>query len=329
MIPLVGLGPTAAWATSGPPYCRPHGQQRQLFSPVDPARWQAILDELGRSGGSPVRRAGEAIGGGMQPCWPAQSRVRTRTLRRLIGSSVVVGPARYRTATSVRLGWPSADGAGSGRRGGRPGYKPGWGLDPPRLLPVEPTNLASALSRVPVWPGGPCGCWPTRRCCQVGTAPGGAIGPNFGGTLGRCRRRLRCATPIQEPVRPGSCSWWRMATYRLGRSCTARQLADAPAGGSCIKSVHSTHSPCRGPTAMTAAVAITQRSLAPSREAGLSARPHDRPNQELSWAAGRSVPRSARARAPAARCHSCRARSGWPSCSYNAAIRSCSPAACW
>jgi hypothetical protein len=31
--------------------------------------------------------------GGMQPCWPARPRVRTRTLRRLIGSSVVVGPA--------------------------------------------------------------------------------------------------------------------------------------------------------------------------------------------------------------------------------------------
>ena len=39
-------------------------------------------------------RAGEASWGGMQPCWPARPRVRTRTLRRLIGSPVVVRPAR-------------------------------------------------------------------------------------------------------------------------------------------------------------------------------------------------------------------------------------------
>jgi hypothetical protein len=82
----------------------------------------------------------------MQPCWPARPRVRTRTLRRLIESSVVVGPAGGSRRHEVRLGWSSADGAGSGRRGGRPGYKPGWGLDPHRLLPVEPTVLASPRS---------------------------------------------------------------------------------------------------------------------------------------------------------------------------------------
>jgi hypothetical protein len=75
---------------------------------------------------------------------------------------------------------------------------------------------------LPVWPGGPYVCWPTRRCCQVGRPPGGAIGPNFGGTLGR-----GCTVPGARPqvkVRyvPGrSCWWWRLATYRLRGSCAA------------------------------------------------------------------------------------------------------------
>ena len=64
--------------------------------------------------------------------------------------------------------------------------------------PVEPTNLASALSLLPVWPGAPCVCWPTRRCCQVGTPPGGAIRPNFRRTLGRCRRRLESTPQAQS-----------------------------------------------------------------------------------------------------------------------------------
>jgi hypothetical protein len=83
--------------------------------------------------------------------------------------------------------------------------------------PVEPTNLASALSLVPVWPGAPCVCWPTCRCCQVGTPPGGAVGLNFGGTLGRCRRRLDSGDPKPSAgASEGSCWWWRLATYRLG-----------------------------------------------------------------------------------------------------------------
>jgi hypothetical protein len=87
--------------------------------------------------------------------------------------------------------------------------------------PVEPTNLASALSLLPVWPGAPCVCWPTRRCCHAGTPPVGAIGPNFRGTLGRCRTVLGNATPTESQCVGGSCSWWRCATYRLRRSCTA------------------------------------------------------------------------------------------------------------
>jgi hypothetical protein len=86
---------------------------------------------------------------------------------------------------------------------------------------VEPTNLASALSLLPVWPGVPCVCWPTRRCCQVGPPPGGAIGPNFGGTLGRRRTVLGSATPSERPVRPGARALGHLATHRLRRCCTA------------------------------------------------------------------------------------------------------------
>jgi hypothetical protein len=110
------------------------------------------------------------------------------TLRRLIGSSVVVGLASVsrrherpsRMAVSRRSGTSRPP-----PRAARLQARVGSGSASPP--PVEPTNLASPLSPVPVWPGGPCVCWPTRRCCQLGTPPGGAIGPNFGGTLGRRR----------------------------------------------------------------------------------------------------------------------------------------------
>src|SRR5512132_225269 len=105
---------------------------------------------------------------------------------------------------SVSDGRQPTERGSQGRRWGRPGYKPGWGLDPHRLLPVAPTNLGQRtvscaslawralwlLADVPMLPG-------------CGTSPVGAIGPNFGGTLGRCRSVLGSATPSEEPVRPG------------------------------------------------------------------------------------------------------------------------------
>jgi hypothetical protein len=155
------------------------------------------------------RRGGQR--GGMQPCWPARPRVRTRTLGRLIGSSVVVGPARV----SRRHEGPSGM-VVSRRSGKRPPLgaarlqaRVGSGSASPP--PVEPTNLASARSRVPVWPGGPCVCWPTRRCCQVGRPRGGAIGPNFGGTLGRCRTvpgaRPQAKVRYVPAARAGGSAW--------------------------------------------------------------------------------------------------------------------------
>jgi hypothetical protein len=81
---------------------------------------------------------------------------------------------------------------------------------------------ASALSVVPVWPGGPCVCWPTRRCCQVGTVPGGAIGPNFCGTLGRCRSVQGSNTKRRPLVCPGAGALWcAWPPTGWGRCCTA------------------------------------------------------------------------------------------------------------
>jgi hypothetical protein len=105
--------------------------------------------------------------------------------------------------------------------------------------PVAPTVLASALSVVPVWPGGPCVCWPTRRCCQVGRPLVGAIGPNFGGTPGRCRTVLgaRPQAKVQH-VPGGSCWWWRLATYRLRGSRTAPSRGRLTAPQDCEAAPH-------------------------------------------------------------------------------------------
>jgi hypothetical protein len=145
------------------------------------------------------------------------------TLRRLIGSSVVVGPASVsrrherpsRMAVSRRSG-TSRPPRWAARLQARVGSA---SASPP---PVEPTNPGQRTVPSASWPGAPCACWPTRRCCQVGTPPGGAIGPNFRGTHGCCRTVLGSATPSEDPwCVPGLSSWWRFATYRLRRSCTA------------------------------------------------------------------------------------------------------------
>jgi hypothetical protein len=132
--------------------------------------------------------------GGLEPI--------NETLHRLIGSSVMVGLAsvsrRYERPSRMAVGRRS--GTSRPPRAARLQARVGSGsASPPRF---EPTNPASALSLVPVRPGGPCGCWPTRRCCQVGTGSGGAIGPNFGGTLDRCHSVLG-ATPSESPTGSG------------------------------------------------------------------------------------------------------------------------------
>src|SRR6266511_2351083 len=171
------------------------------------------------------------------------------TLRRLIGSAVVVGPA----SRSRRHERPSR--IAVSRRSGK-SRPPRWAArlqarvgsgsaSPP---PDEPTVLASALSLLPVWPGVPCVCWPTRRCCHLGKPTIGAIGPNFHGTSAAAAEGWRAATPSEKPTRPGlvlllalrqlpaapllhcavrwqthrttslqgrSHAWWRRAPYRL------------------------------------------------------------------------------------------------------------------
>jgi hypothetical protein len=87
--------------------------------------------------------------------------------------------------------------------------------------PGRTDSPASTLSVAPVWPGGPGGCWPTRRCCQVGTPPGGAIGPNFRGTHGCCRTVLGARPQAKTPGASGARALERLATDRLRCSCTA------------------------------------------------------------------------------------------------------------
>jgi hypothetical protein len=142
------------------------------------------------------------------------------TLRRLIGSSVVVGPASVsrrherppRIAVSRRSG-KSRPPRWAARLQARVGS---GSASPP---PVEPTNLASSLSVLPVWPGAPCACWPTRRCCQVGTLPGGAIRPNFRGTDGCRRNVLGSATPSEDPWCVRACP---LGGASLPTGCAAR-----------------------------------------------------------------------------------------------------------
>jgi hypothetical protein len=170
------------------------------------------------------------------------------TLRRLIGSSVVVGPA----SVSRRHERPSR--IAVSRRSGtsRP---PRWaarlqarvGLGSASPPPVEPTVLASALPLLPVWPGVPCGCWPTRRCCHLGKPNGRghwaqlrrdprplpqkagerrhqAKGPRVGaralGALGHLPAAplvhctVRWQTHRTTSLRGRSHAWWRRAGYR-------------------------------------------------------------------------------------------------------------------
>jgi hypothetical protein len=96
---------------------------------------------------------------------------------------------------------------------------------PPPGRTDEPGQLILSL---PVWPGAPCVCWPTRRCCRVGRRPVGANGPNFCGTLGRCRRRPESGDPSENPWsvwRLGSCGTWHLPAAAVALRC---QVAHSP-----------------------------------------------------------------------------------------------------
>jgi hypothetical protein len=96
---------------------------------------------------------------------------------------------------------------------------------PPPGRTDEPGQLTLSL---PVWPGAPCVCWPTRRCCRVGRRPVGANGPNFCGTLGRCRRRPESGDPKRNPWsvwRLGFCGTWHLPAAAVALRC---QVARSP-----------------------------------------------------------------------------------------------------
>jgi len=96
---------------------------------------------------------------------------------------------------------------------------------PPPGRTDEPGQLTLSL---PVWPGAPCVCWPTRRCWRVGRRPVGANWPNFCGTLGRCRRRPESGDPKQNPSsvwRLGSCGTWHLPAAAVALRC---QVAHSP-----------------------------------------------------------------------------------------------------
>jgi hypothetical protein len=150
-------------------------------------------------------------------------RARNETLRRLIGSSVVVGPA----SVSRRHERPSR--IAVSRRSGK-SRPPRWAArlqarvgsasaSPP---PVEPTNPGQRAV--------PSASLAWRDLCLLADAPmlpgWNAAGRGHSAQLPRDPRlpphRAGERDPKRRPlVRPGLSSWWRFATYRLRRSCTA------------------------------------------------------------------------------------------------------------
>jgi hypothetical protein len=95
--------------------------------------------------------------------------------------------------------------------------------------PVAPTVLASALSVVPVWPGGPCAGWPTPPML-----PGWeASGRGHWAQLRRDPRPLphRARERHQAKVRyvPGGSSWWwRLAPIGCAAAALRGRVAHAP-----------------------------------------------------------------------------------------------------
>jgi Arc/MetJ family transcription regulator len=151
------------------------------------------------------------------------------TLRRLIGSSVVVGPANR----SRRHEGPSR--MVVSRRSGE-SRPPRWAArlqarvgsgsaSPPRF---EPTVLASPRSLSQFGLARLVSAGRRARCCHAEGAPVGAIGPNFGGTLDRCRSVPGSATQTQSPPGRGLALMERFASYRCAAVALRRQVADLP-----------------------------------------------------------------------------------------------------
>jgi hypothetical protein len=83
-----------------------------------------------------------------------------------------------------------------------------------RLLPARPTKPSHDTARdLPVWPGAPGVCWPTRTACHRGGPWSGAVGPEFCEPTGRGRRNHDLIPPqpsewppcrrVHRPAGPG------------------------------------------------------------------------------------------------------------------------------
>jgi hypothetical protein len=118
---------------------------------------------------------------------------------------------------------------------------------------------------LPVWPGGPCVGWPTRRCCQVGTPPVGAIRPDFGGTSAAAAEGWTAATPSEAPDASGG--WCYLVA--LG------QLPAVPAAGA-PPAAHTTGLPRPGFGLFSIGQErlAQEATLASSRERSCRGRPH-------------------------------------------------------
>jgi hypothetical protein len=133
----------------------------------------------------------------------------------------VVGPASRSRRHERPSRRPSADGAGhQGRRGGRPGYKPGWGLDPHRLLPVEPTNLASSLSLCQFGLARLVSAGRRADAARLGRLREGPLGPTLAGPSAAAAPRWERDTGRSADA-SGARTVGGTATYPLRRFCTA------------------------------------------------------------------------------------------------------------
>jgi Phosphatidylethanolamine-binding protein len=90
-----------------------------------------------------------------------------------------------------------------------------------RLLPARPTKPSQDTPRnLPVWPGAPGVCWPTRTACHRGGPWSGAVGPELCEPTGRGRRNHDLIPP--EPSEWPPCRRVHRQPAPASRSAVAR-----------------------------------------------------------------------------------------------------------
>src|SRR5512133_4209428 len=151
----------------------------------------------------------------MQPCWPARPRVRTRTLRRLIGSSVVVGP----TSVSRRHERPVSDGRQPTEREVEAAAVGGPATSQGGIR----IRLASSRSSRRTWPAhclvcqfGLAGLVSAGRradAARLGGLREGPLGPTSAGPSAAAAPCWGARPQAKRRCVRGSCSWRRLAAY--------------------------------------------------------------------------------------------------------------------